>query len=90
MVSTAGGASAALPFTALDVYTGGALDACAAAVPATASLNDGQWHYLLSPGGQVVAAYSYTGASLGNLALDVLRANPANPIRPGWRRPEVP
>ena len=80
-VSTAGGASAALPFTALAVYDGGTPDACTSAVPATASLNDGAWHYLLSAAGQVVAAYNYTGASLGNLALDVLRANPAAAVR---------
>jgi hypothetical protein len=81
VVSAAGGTSAALPFTALAVYTGGTLDACTNAVPATASLNDGAWHYLLSTGGQVVAAYQYTGASLGNLAVDVLRADPTKPVR---------
>jgi uncharacterized delta-60 repeat protein len=81
VVSAAGSPSAALPFTALAVYSGGALAACTAAVPATASLGDGAWHYLLSSGGQVVAAYQYTGASLGDLAVDVLRADPAQPVR---------
>ena len=78
---TAGTTTGPQPFTALAVYDGGTLDACAAAVPATASVNDGQWHYLLSSGGQVVAAYSYAGASLGSLAMEVLRANPAAPVR---------
>ncbi|MDQ2771363.1 MAG: IPT/TIG domain-containing protein [Bacteroidota bacterium] len=82
VVTTAGNSSAGGPvFIVLAVYDGGTLDACAAAVPATASLNDGAWHYLLSSSGQVVAAYSYTGASLGDLALDVLRANPAAAVR---------
>ena len=63
------------------MYDGGTLGSGTAAVPATASLNDGAWHYLLSPAGQVVAAYNYTGPSLGNLALDVLRADPTQPVR---------
>jgi hypothetical protein len=87
-VSEGGTTTATQPFTALAVYDGGTVGDCAAAVPATASTGDGQWHYLLSPGGQVVAAYQYSGASLGNLALDVLRADPAQPVRndgPGRR-----
>ncbi|WP_035560612.1 IPT/TIG domain-containing protein [Hymenobacter sp. IS2118] len=82
VVTTSGISNTSAPaFTVLAVYGGGTFDACAPAVPATASLNDGAWHYLLSGGGQVVAAYNYTGASLGNLAVDVLRANPAAAVR---------
>jgi len=87
-VSEGGTTTATQPFTALAVYDGGTVGDCAAAVPATASTGDGQWHYLLSPSGQVVAAYNYSGASLGTLALDVLRADPAQPVRadgPGRR-----
>ncbi|GAB3877645.1 hypothetical protein GCM10028824_38090 [Hymenobacter segetis] len=80
-VTTSGSTSTAQSFSVLAVYNGGTLGACAAAVPATASLNDGAWHYLFSGTGQVVAAYSYTGASLGNLAIDVLRADAAQPVR---------
>ncbi|MBF9238088.1 IPT/TIG domain-containing protein, partial [Hymenobacter sp. BT683] len=80
-VTAAGSTTATQPFAALAVYDGGPLDACAAAVPATASVGDGTWRYLLSPGGQVVAAYRYTGASLGDLSLQVLRADPAQPVR---------
>jgi hypothetical protein len=36
---------------------------------------------LLSSGGQVVAAYNYTGASLGALSIDVLLADPSQPVR---------
>jgi hypothetical protein len=82
VVTTAGVSSVSAPaFTVLEVYNAGALNTCTTAVPATASLNDGQWHYLLSASGQVVASYSYTGASLGSLAVDVLRADPAAPVR---------
>ncbi|MBF9239253.1 T9SS type A sorting domain-containing protein [Hymenobacter sp. BT683] len=82
VVTNATGSSISSPlFTVLAVYDGGTLDACTAAVPPTASLNDGSWHYLLAGNGQVVAAYNYTGASLGNLAVDVLRADPAQPVR---------
>jgi uncharacterized delta-60 repeat protein len=82
VVTTAGAVSIGAPaFTVLAVYDGGSLNDCAAAVPATASVGDGAWHYLLSPAGQVVAAYNYTGASLGNLAIDALRADPAQPVR---------
>ncbi|MCC2544888.1 IPT/TIG domain-containing protein [Hymenobacter sp. BT175] len=82
VVTTSGGSSATAPaFAVLAVYDGGAPDACATAVPPTASLNDGGWHYLLSSTGQVVAAYNYTGPSLGDLAIDVLRANPATAVR---------
>jgi hypothetical protein len=80
-VTTGSTTTATQPFTVLAVYDGGAVGTYAAAVPATASTGDGSWHYLLSSGGQVVAAYSYTGASLGDLALDVLRADPAQPVR---------
>ncbi|MGI4864746.1 MAG: IPT/TIG domain-containing protein [Janthinobacterium lividum] len=80
-VTTGSTTPAAQPFTALAVYSGGPVGTCLAAVPATATLNDGAWHYLLSTGGQVVAAYNYTDASLGTLALDVLRADPAQPVR---------
>ena len=80
-VSTSSSTSATQPFSVLAVYSGGPVGACTAAVPATASLNDGAWHYLLSSTGQVVAAYRYTGASLGNLAVDVLRADAAQPVR---------
>jgi hypothetical protein len=80
-VSTGGVATPGLPFTVLAVYDGGTLNDCAAAVPATASVGDGAWHYLLSAAGQVVAAYNYSGASLGTLALDALRADPAQPVR---------
>ena len=80
-VTTSGSTSATQAFSVLAVYSGGSVGTCAAAVPATASLNDGAWHYLLSSTGQVVAAYSYTGASLGNLAIDVLRADAAQPVR---------
>ena len=80
-VSVGGVATPGLPFSVLAVYDGGTVDACAAAVPATASVSDGAWHYLLSPAGQVVAAYNYTGASLGSLSLDVLRADPAQAVR---------
>ncbi len=80
-VSEGGTITAAQSFTALAVYDGGAVDDCTAAVPATASIGDGQWHYLLSAAGQVLAAYSYTGPSLGDLSLDVLRADPAQPVR---------
>ena len=82
VVNSASGSSlTAPPFTALAVYSGGTLDACVAAVPATASVNDGAWHYLLNSGSQVVAAYNYTGTSLGNLAVDVLRANTTAAVR---------
>jgi hypothetical protein len=75
------GASSSQPFAALEVYDGGTLGSCGAAVPATASVADGQWHYLLSTSGQVVAAYNYNGTSLGDFALDLLRADPAQPVR---------
>jgi hypothetical protein len=80
-VSEGGTTTAAQPFTALAVYDGGLVGDCTAAVPATASTGDGQWHYLLSAAGQVLAAYNYTGASLGDLTLDMLRADPAQPVR---------
>jgi hypothetical protein len=80
-VSTGGSTTLTQSFTVLAVYDGGNVGACAAAVPATASVGDGAWHYLLSTGGQVVAAYRYSGASLGTLALEVLRADPAQPVR---------
>ncbi|WBA44392.1 FG-GAP-like repeat-containing protein [Hymenobacter canadensis] len=80
-VTTGDGTSATQPFSVLAVYDGGSVGACAAAVPATASLNDGAWHYLLSATGQVVAAYNYSGASLGNLAIELLRADAAQPVR---------
>ena len=83
MVTTLAGVSSLLApaFQVLAVYDGSVLDACTAAVPATASVGDGGWHYLLAGNGQVVAAYNYTGPSLGTLAIDVLRANPAQPVR---------
>jgi len=82
VITTPNGSSTASPtFAVLAVYTGGAVNSCLAAVPATASINDGQWHYLLSTGGQVVAAYNYTGATLGNLAVDVLRINSGSNVR---------
>ena len=81
-VTTAGASSIGAPaFTVLAVYDGGTLNDCAAAVPATASVGDGAWHYLLSASGQVVAAYNYSGASLGTLAIDAMRADPAQPVR---------
>jgi hypothetical protein len=76
-VTTGSTTTTAQAFTVLAVYGGGTLNACTPAVPATASVGDGAWHYLLASNGQVVAAYNYTGASLGNLALDALRADPA-------------
>lgn len=54
-------------------------------MPATATLPDGQWHYLLSSAGQVVLAYNYTGANLGSFAADVLRADAAQPVRQDTR-----
>ncbi|MBH8559362.1 RCC1 domain-containing protein [Hymenobacter negativus] len=76
-----GNSAGAPPFTVLAVYSGATLGACLPAVPATASVGDGAWHYLLSSGGQVVAAYNYTGTSLGNLSIDVLLADPSQPVR---------
>ncbi|MBF9141600.1 RCC1 domain-containing protein [Hymenobacter properus] len=76
-----GNSASAPPFTVLAVYSGTTLGTCLPAVPATASVGDGAWHYLLSSGGQVVAAYNYTGTSLGNLSIDVLLADPAQPVR---------
>lgn len=73
-VTTGSTTPATQPFTVLAVYDGGAVGACA-----TASTGDGAWHYLLSSGGQVAAAYQYSGASLGTPALDVLRADPTQP-----------
>ncbi|WP_191906476.1 IPT/TIG domain-containing protein [Hymenobacter baengnokdamensis] len=82
VVGTSSGVSASAPaFTVLNVYTPSLLATCASVVPATASTNDGQWHYLLTASGEVVLAYSYTGASLGNLAVDMLAADPAAPVR---------
>ncbi|MBG8554194.1 RCC1 domain-containing protein [Hymenobacter guriensis] len=80
--SLVGGNSLTAPaFQVLGVYEGGALDACTAAVPPTPSINDDAWHYLLAGNGQVVAAYRYTGAPLGNLSIDVGRATPASVVR---------
>ncbi|MDO7884562.1 IPT/TIG domain-containing protein [Hymenobacter cheonanensis] len=76
-----GSSASAPPFTVLAVYDGATLGTCLTAVPATTSINDGAWHYLLSSGGQVVAAYNYTGASLGDLSIDVLLADPSQPVR---------
>jgi uncharacterized delta-60 repeat protein len=83
VVTTPGlGSSVSAPtFAVLAVYEDDLLDVCSAAVPATASVGDGAWHYLLATNGQVVAAYNYTGASLGNLSVDVLRANSNAPVR---------
>ncbi|QKG54962.1 RCC1-like domain-containing protein [Hymenobacter sp. BRD67] len=88
VVGTAGGSSASASspaFTVLSVYDGGPLATCAPALPATATVADGAWHYLLSSTGQVVLAYNYTGASLGSFAADVLRADPASPVRQDGR-----
>jgi hypothetical protein len=82
VVGTSSGVSASPPaFAVLDVYAPPTANTCTTAVPATASLNDGQWHYLQSSTGQVVLAYSYTGASLGDLTVDVLSADASAPVR---------
>ena len=81
-VTTAAGSSSVAPaFSVLAVYSGGTPGDCAAAVPATATVPDGAWHYLLSSTGQVVLAYNYTGAPLGDFSADVLRTDPAGPVR---------
>ena len=84
-VVVAAGASTSIgtppAFTVLEVYNAGALNACVTAGPAAASVGDGAWHYLLSAAGQVVAAYNYTGPSLDDLSLDLVRADPAAPVR---------
>ena len=86
VVSTANGSSISSPaFAVLSVYSGGTPDACTAALPGTVTVGDGAWHYLLSGSGQVVAAYNYTGASLGDFAADVLRAGLAAPVRQDGR-----
>jgi hypothetical protein len=80
VVGTSSGVSTSPPaFAVLEVYAPGT--ACTAAVPATASLNDGQWHYLLSAAGQVVLAYNYTGASLGDFSVEALGADPSATVR---------
>jgi len=82
VVGTSSGVSTSPPaFAVLGVYAPPAVNTCAPAVPATASVGDGQWHYLLSSAGQVVLAYNYTGASLGDLSVDTYSADPSAPIR---------
>jgi hypothetical protein len=80
-VTTGAGASVGMDFTVLRVYDGGSPGDCTAAVPATATVGDGAWHYLLSSSGQVVLAYKYSGASLGTFAADVVRTDPAAAVR---------
>jgi hypothetical protein len=78
----AGQASApAAGFAVLAVYDGGPASGCTPAVAAVASVGDGAWHYLLGAGGAVVAAYRYSGPTLGTLALDVLQADAGQAVR---------
>jgi len=81
VVTSTGGNSSSLAFTVLGVYTGGVVGTCTAAVPATVTIADGQWHYLLSATGQVVAAYNYSGANLGTFSAEMQRADPLAAVR---------
>jgi nitrogen fixation protein FixH len=80
-VSTAVGTTAGLPFVPLNVYNGGTPNDCASVVAPTPSINDDAWHYLLTTGGQVVLGYKYSGPSLGDFSVDVLRTGTTGAVR---------
>ena len=85
-VSTPAGTSAPQPFALLAVAAGSTLPvgACTPATPATPG-PDSNWHYLLV-GGQVALAYNTQGLDLGTVSAELLRADPAQPVRQDGRR----
>ncbi|WP_133257083.1 T9SS type A sorting domain-containing protein [Hymenobacter edaphi] len=80
-VTTAAGTTTGLAFAPLNVYNSGTPNDCATVVAPTPSINDDAWHYLLTSGGQVVLGYKYSGPSLGDFSVDVLRTGSTGTVR---------
>ncbi|GAB3845524.1 hypothetical protein GCM10028822_04080 [Hymenobacter terrigena] len=80
-VTTANGTSPASAFTLLNVADAATLPVgtCTSAT-AAATGPDSNWHYLLA-GGQVALAYNTQGLNLGTVSAELLRADPAAPVR---------
>ncbi|TYZ11953.1 T9SS type A sorting domain-containing protein [Hymenobacter lutimineralis] len=81
-VTTAGTTSSPRAFTALQVYNETA--ACLASA-SYLTTGDGQWHYLLSTGGDVLAALQDTRAGLGTVTVSLQATGPAGPVRQDGR-----